>query len=683
MLLQSLKEVLEPKIILKPLVHGVKSRFPFATYDIECNSADDWTFHNCGFFDGEIYTNHKSMESFLGSVLTKQYNGWRFFAHFGGRFDVHFVYDWLRANVPDMALEINCSGSAVIALTVRSGKNKWRFVDSYRLLPKSLLSLTYEFDVPHKKLQGLDFTDEKYNENDCRGLFEVLQIFFDEFDICSETIASHSLRVFRGHYLDRQIFQPARDVEDFVRMGYFGGRCEIYRYDEALVKNYDVNSLFPRAMQLPVPVHYIGETQDVPDADDKIGFFRANIKYPDCYLPILPVRVDKLYFPVGSFEGIFSSMELLEADRAGADIEILEGRLFHAEPLLKDFIDRLYIMKKEADAAGNGAKRYIAKILMNSHYGKYGQRRLQRSYCTDDGREGLFPLPGGLAYYMMESRAAHILPHISATITARARLIQHDLLTKADQWYTDTDSLFTTGDYPTGPHIGELHYEGEGIFKAYRLKEYYFDGAYKIKGLQRSRADTKEEREAADKALAEMYLANEKTVNNGMAGWAESVRYGYHTVRRVDRVKMRGEVRDKRARCGIHTRPWNVAELINQSLKRTIALDPAKSIVEAIKANGYISPERIRKAGTWAEWAALPIGLRLQIFRKKSKNSPDTLASLLAGDGYAWIETEVDLLKALQANPYFGLEAAGGESPGHVRELSDTTEGDILGDVPF
>ncbi len=459
-------------------------------------------------------------------------------------------------------MEINCSGSAVISLTVHDSKHRWRFVDSYRLLPKSLATLTNDFDVKHKKLVGLDFTDRKYNEHDCRGLWEVLEIFFDSFAICSETIAAHAMRVYRTHFMKREIWQPHREIENFVRQAYAGGRCEIYRYDEAELNNYDVNSLFPCAMLEPVPVEYLFQSRELPGNSSRIGFYRATIDYPDCYLPVLPWHDEKLYFPVGKFEGTYTNMELERAMVDGAKVEISEGRVFAASPIMSDYALSLFEMKKQAEQDGLSGKRYIAKILMNSLYGKWGQRREQRCYFVDDGRIGVWPLANGIAYYEMESHAAHINPHIAATITARARLMQHALLCKARNWYTDTDSLFTDANYETGDSMGALHYEGSGKFQAYRLKEYRFNGEYKIKGLPRSKDSDAEKRKAIDFELAELYLAGKAPVQPRMAGWAESIRAGEQTVRRVWRPRKPGATMDKRARAGqFDTRPWNVSEL--------------------------------------------------------------------------------------------------------------------------
>jgi hypothetical protein len=485
-----------------------------------------------GFYDGVDYHPFYNFGDFLTFVLRKRYHGWRFFAHFGGRFDVHYVFDWLREHEPSTHLEAICSGSCVIGLVVRIGRNRWKFVDSFRLMMASLERLTYDFDVQHKKLKGRKFTDEEYNRHDCMGLYEVLDQFFDIFDICSETIATHAMRVFRSKYLKKDIYQPSREVESFIRKTYFGGRCEIYRYDARQLYKYDVNSLYPAAMLDPVPIDYLWQSRKLPDHDNHIGFYRATVTYPERYLPVLPVKVDKLYFPTGRFEGYFTSPELRQAVQDGAGLKIHSGRIFHAEPLLAEYATDIYKMKQRAEREGKLGIRWTTKFLLNSLYGKFGQRRMQKTYLTDTGEIGLFPLPDGMAFRFIHSRASHIMPHIASTITARARLIIWDYLNKIKSWYTDTDSLFSSKKVPTADGLGGLKLEGRGKFQAHRLKEYNFE-----------------------------YMQGEEISFNRMAGFLESINAGQKTVRHVKQKKKRNQIREKRKRIGNDTRPWDMIEL--------------------------------------------------------------------------------------------------------------------------
>lgn len=659
--LKQLKRELNLQGILKPLSQEAKFRFPFGVYDIETPGIDSLEFYSCGFFDGKEYQYFRSMAEFLNYILSPYYSGWRFFAHFGGRFDVHYVFDWIMEHAPKgMELYISCAGSAVIGMTIKTGRNWWRFTDSYRLFPQSLATLTYDFDVEHKKIIGGDFKDRKYNEHDCLGLYEVLMAGFAFHDICSETAASHAMRTFRKEFLKNPVYQPHREIEEFCRRGYFGGRCEVYRYNKAQLNHYDVNSLFPTAMLHPVPVEYLHKSRKLTTAKNKIGFYHAAINYPSVYLPFLPVKVGKLFFPTGKFEGVFTGMELERAIADGAEVKIVDGCIFKAEPILADYSKELFKMKKEAEKEGQGAKRYVMKRLLNSLYGKFGQRREQRTYCLDDGTEGIFPLPGGLAYKVEESRAAHIMPQISATITSRARIMQAELLRASPNWYTDTDSLFTSGEYPTGVELGELHFEGRGDFQAYGLKEYYFNGDYKVKGLPRSKDPDEAKRREENNRVCRLYLLGQEMPGTRMIGFPEALRKGEKSVMRVNIVRRRREVFPKRCRDGDDTRPWDISEIREEhKMLKNHRLpsqnDPEKSLIQAIGFFGYLNSNLIKDSGTWGEWKLLPPAVKMQILRKSSKNSPDEIVTELAGIGYAWINSENDLLEQLFQDPYQSL----------------------------
>lgn len=525
-----------------------------------------------GLYDGCTYSNFRDLADFFREVMTPRYSGWRWFAHFGGKLDIAYLFDWLREHDPQADINFYLAGSCVISFTVRRGRYHWRFCDSYRLMDSALATLTTEFDVEHKKL---DFnpTSIEYNRNDCIGLYEVLTAFFEIFEQTSETVAAHAMAVFRKDFLKREIYQPPRKVEEFIRAGYFGGRCEVYRFDERIVNKYDVNSLYPYAMLGPVPVEYIGYTTRLADDDSEIGFYRAEIEYPEVYLPVLPVMIGaRLFFPVGKFAGVFSSIELRHAINHGAGVRISGGVIFKAEPILADFSRTLYEMKVKAEHDENPAIRYTTKKIMCSLYGKFGQRRDQAVYILDPGTSRLdpddlmspqiWPLPKGLAYYFRDSKASHILPHIAAAVTSRARTITLDYLTAAGKiWYTDTDSVFTTSKLATSDRLGSMKSEGRGYFRAFGLKEYKFDGHYNIKGISIKKINPKTGKKTEDPTIAEAYLKGIGVPVTRRAGLMESIRKGLPAARRIEFTKQRHERIEKRARAGMDTRPWNVSEL--------------------------------------------------------------------------------------------------------------------------
>lgn len=516
----------------------------------------------------------------MNHVLVDRYSGWRFFAHYGGRFDIRFIYEQVKQHCDQYIFDFFLSGSTVISFTIalRAGDRtkSWTFSDSGRLMEDRLAVLTEAFDVEHKKL-AFDPDSVEYNTNDCRGLYEVLEKFFGFHNITSETIASHAMKVFRSHYLKTSIPAPHPDVEEFTRLCYYGGRCEVYRWDKARVKLTDINSMYPWAMTHLVPTSYRCRSTHLPDDDTQgIGFYEADIEYPEVYAPALPYHLDKLYFPMGKFTARCTSMELRQAIMDGAGVRIRRGCLFDVDYLFSDYVSSMHTMKQEAKRTDNRAMELIAKKLLNTLYGKFGQRRKQISYALDPGTpflygdEGpkVYPLENcpGICYYYSDSSSSYIMPHIAAAITARARLRILEFIRAAGRvWYTDTDSVFTDRDMPTGDELGMLSFKGEHEFQAYGLKEYVFGQELALKGVPLTTTDDKTGQKTVDYSLGNKYLAGEEVRFTRMAGFMESLRIGASTLRYVDVRRQKHAVVEKRAReAATGTRPWLVTELQEQ-----------------------------------------------------------------------------------------------------------------------
>lgn len=686
--------------VFGPLSHG--RRFQFGTWDIEVEPILDSDGKIAGYsdhismigcYDGESYSNFSRWEDFLNHVCTPKYSGYRFFAHNGGRYDSNALFDYVRVNRPDLQFSFYCSGSCVVSLTFRKGEYTWKFCDSYRLLDASLKQLTTEFDVEHKKanlveaMKGGWETELRYNRTDCIGLYEVLTRLFSEFSAQAETVASFAVQVFQLHFLKRKLCKPSRKVEDFIRQAYFGGRCEVYRWDPAEVQKYDVNSLYPYAMLGPVPTDYTGWSSRLPDDDREIGFYEAEVRYPECYLPRLPVVIGKrLFFPTGRFTGHFTSIELREAINDHAAVKILSGVLFRTEPVFREFAERLFKRRIEAKTAGNLAVDWVCKKILNSCYGKFGMRRVQRSYCSDPGTERLHAMieeladldpdqlerrnpriwpvgfPGsGIAYYDRESRASCILPHITCAITSRARTVIHGYLTTAKEiWYTDTDSIFTDRKLETGPNLGNLKLEGNGRFEPFGLKEYKFSDEYNLKGVSIKRTDPNTGEKTVHPEIAEQYLANEEISFERRAGFLESLRSDELTFRSLTSVKQRRPRIEKRARQGSDTRPWNAEEVMEYSkyfttkhgkrvYAKTFGLNAfhfkgskpktfEDSLLQAVKSLGGIDPAKLAKmrGSEWREM--LPVAIWMQVIRTDSGNGLDSIVRELQSMGYLYDE---------------------------------------------
>lgn len=398
-------------------------------------------------------------------------------------------------------------GSSILFLSVRDRKGrKLTFRDSLALLPFSLSKLTEAFGVEHKK-QTFDYDKiEKvtkdlllYLESDCRGLYEVIEKFYSWELIKraggSYTLASQALRVFRT-YMDREIPSLSPRLDSILRQGYYGGRTEIYRpiFERGTLNSYDVNSLFPFQMK----EHEFPTAFDFATSkyyENRLGFYQCEVDAKESYLPCLGILFDKKYiFPNGKFKGLFTTAEINYARTCGVRIRTRVGYLFKSGgKLFSSFIQDLYRIKEESRE--KAVDRTIAKLLLNSCYGRFGMRTERESLCIDDGKTS------GLQHYMDLEIGGQLIPlmkqavqiptfsnvAISAYVTSYARIHMHRLMRPIEStiYYTDTDSIYTTSELPVGTGIGELKKESTCSSAVFLLpKTYATSNVIHMKGFE-------------------------------------------------------------------------------------------------------------------------------------------------------------------------------------------------------
>jgi hypothetical protein len=414
------------------------------------------------------------------------------------------------------------------------------------------------FGVQHQKTE-LDFTNVqynletiRYNETDCRCLYEVIETFFEQTGVFSETFATHALRIWRKDFLKQTLWKPPQTVLDFVRRSYHGGRVEVFKRYSNLVFAYDVNSMYPYVMQDPIPTSYVGQSKRWME-DRYYGFVEATISNPDDYVPCLPVHLEKLYFPSGTIRGIWSSEEIQTAVIRGAKIQkIHQSYNFQTDRIFGEYVQRLYALKKTAQSE---ATRLIAKGLLNALYGKFGQNPTKKIYCLErNAPHGSIPImdpdgyPSGFAYYERTSRSAYLLPHLAAAVTSKARI---HLLSRLDDhaYYCDTDSVFTSQWYPTSKELGEWGDLGTGEATFIQPKLYKWRGNWKSKGLNKEQS-------------IDDFVAGSPNMVRRARSIKEALRDGTPACAHVETAKYLRETRPKRSWINDQdTRPWDIKEL--------------------------------------------------------------------------------------------------------------------------
>ena len=290
--------------------------------------------------------------------------------------------------------------------------------DSLKLLPFSAAKIAKDFELPTSKGE-IDYTkfrplgyepmpDEwDYIQNDCVIIASALRFFVDK-GLNKLTIGSNALAFYKqliGVKRYKYLFPILNNVIDTdIRQSYKGGFVYANpRYTNKELENvisYDVNSLYPSVMyfeRLPYgqPVYFEGEPKPTPGYPLFILFFEAAFEIKADHIPTIQLKRNPRFCPTDYVKT--SGGEILSMCMTSVDLKLffeqynvtdykpIEGFYFRAaEGLFKEYIDTWYEIKQNA----TGAKRALAKLMLNNLYGKFATNPLKQSkmpVMNDDG----------------------------------------------------------------------------------------------------------------------------------------------------------------------------------------------------------------------------------------------------------------------------------------------------------
>jgi hypothetical protein len=493
---------------LKPLKKEAKQK-PFAVVDIETR---EWIHHvvSGAFAPDTGFRHFKTLKGLL-SFCFEHYQGKRIFAHFGGRFDFLFFID--EALKQGWQIEnLITRGTPILTFELVRGEERITFCDSSALLPFGLKRLCENFKVEHPK-QDIDYSKItkitpkllKYLEHDCKGLYEVLEKFYSWPLIAkagpATTLAGQALRVFRT-MMKEEIPALNKRVDRYVRASYFGGRTEIFKpifeSESEEITCYDVNSLYPFQMwSHDMPVRFLHFTDEYDPYNP--GFYDCRVEVPESeYVPALGILHEGKYvFPTGTFTGRFASCEIEYARSLGYKIEVTRGAVFQSGGrIFREYVETLYEIREasEKDSVDNT----LAKLLMNSLYGRFALRLTRENIVFDDGSAGLKPwrevkLKGKTARLMKREVELQSFNNVAipAWITAQGRIHMHRSIYKPygeHLFYTDTDSGYLACKVPSGKGLGELKEEFSEKSACFLLPKTYVAGKKVVmKGFEKKK----------------------------------------------------------------------------------------------------------------------------------------------------------------------------------------------------
>ena len=364
---------------------------------------------------------------------------------------------------------------------------KVRIWDSLKIIPLSvrdmakaygLSILKGDLDYAATREVGHEITDEerRYIEHDVRIVAQVLKLYNDNH-LTRMTAGANALADYRAMVGGKRGFErvyPRLEAEEdaFIRKAYRGGftyvapRFAGKRLGGGIVL--DVNSLYPSVMHdrpLPTgrPMWFDGDPREREDGrvEDRplwVAMVTLSFRLKPDHVPCVQIKRNFRFCPTEYLSDSKGEVTLtvtsVDWDLMCQQYDMSHVRWFGgydfkaSEWQFREYVDKWTEVKVRATEEGNRGLRAIAKLMLNSLYGKFAAKVAGVSRCPEVDEDGV------LRYRDLpeEERRGVYLP-VGAFVTAWAR---HKTITSAQSVYdrfvyADTDSLHLLGtDEPEG-----------------------------------------------------------------------------------------------------------------------------------------------------------------------------------------------------------------------------------------
>ncbi len=335
----------------------------------------------------------------------------------------------------------------------------------------------------------------------------------------SPTLPAQAFTAWRHRHLDAPILiDDNPSALALARGSYHGGRTEAFRLGPIVgpVRVFDVSSMYPSVMAVePMPTVLRGVYRRLSVADlaglleDACAVADVSLSTPTADYPLM--LDGRLAFPIGRFRATLTTPELRHALERGRVKAVHAAAVYDRAVIFATFVAEWWERRAGYLAAGDMASAWLCKRVMNSLYGKFGQKgrayedvgdadpldvRAWAEIDLDTGTVRRYRSIGGLLQEQVdETEALNSHPAIAAHVTAAGRQRLLTLMEDAGRGhvaYVDTDSLFVLPGAP-GPSTAVLGHSGLGALKLqetiadltiYGAKDYTADGRRVLKGVR-------------------------------------------------------------------------------------------------------------------------------------------------------------------------------------------------------
>ena len=388
---------------------GTRGSVALRVADLETTTDPDdcrvWAWASVNVGNEFDYARGTDIESFISFCARHQ--SVTYFHNLG--FDGSFIIDWLlrhgytwvkrNPKKQEFTSLIDAMGK-FFSITVNYEGCTTEYRDSYKKLPMRVAQVAQAFhqeegkgsiDYEAPRPAGYSPTEEEwdYIRRDVVIVARALRETLAE-GMTALTIGSDSLREYKstlgGEKSFRKLFPVlSPDMDNEIRAAYRGGFTYADTRTAGVIVGegsvYDVNSLYPFVMhERPLPY---GQPEGFPDAPPKEGLWTACVSFTarikEDYIPCIQVKHNTFFNSTEYVREIREPVTLSVTSvdwrlwNNHYDIEVIEwmgGFSYRARVgMVEDYIDKWMGVK----ARSSGGRRTIAKLFLNSLYGKFAK----------------------------------------------------------------------------------------------------------------------------------------------------------------------------------------------------------------------------------------------------------------------------------------------------------------------
>jgi len=444
-------------------------------------------------------------------------------------FDFTITKGWKYLRQANFKLKFFYDGGSTSIISTKGRFGSIVFLDIMNWFVESLAKTGERIGIPKLKIDFETCTDEYlsiYCKRDVEIEIENFKRFIEFLEsrsisrLCYTRGSTAMAAYLFGHYHKKIYIHNNREAIDLERDSYRGGRTECFYIGDLNDGNYsilDVNSLYPFVMRnncYPAKYSHIVSGLGLDSLknllDDKATTARVLI---DTDEPAYAVRRDRTIFPVGRFWVTLTTPEILYALKHNHIVKVDTAVFYEQANIFESYVDKFYGLRLKFKANFVPEYEELCKKMLNSLYGKFGQkaevwRKIGDCPNEKDRVELCFQVGScgvkQIRYLLGEifeldgyEECFNSFPAIAAHVAAFGRMYLYNLMKVAGEgnyYYCDTDSLIVNEaglcnlkDLITPTGLGGLKIDEHCEAITIRgLKDYSTDSKTVVKGIRKN-----------------------------------------------------------------------------------------------------------------------------------------------------------------------------------------------------